>query len=175
MQYESRDLHPKWWRSSSKILKMKADVGEPGVGMSITPAIMSRFLTESVTREIEKIEKGNWVDALGSLHQPKNPRNWRLSRYLKNKWTEYSLYYLNALKQGEFENYHTIAGTKENPQLLMIHDSHPFETWNVEKSFSSSCPGLFCVVGSKSRLEPDVVWEKIAPYINGNISESLMS
>lgn len=171
LQYEQRSLHPKWWKSSARILKMNPNVGDSDVGMSITPALMSTQLTANVGAEIQKIEGKNWVDALCSLHNPKHPNNWRISRYLKIKWTEYSLYYLCAHKLGLFDKYHVIAGTESVPQKLMIHDSHPFETWNSEFNFSDKCPGMFCVVGSKSFIEPHVVWERIATFLPSDSQE----
>ncbi|MCV2884163.1 DUF6492 family protein [Aestuariibacter sp. AA17] len=172
LQYEARAQHPKWWKSSARILQMDPLVGEPDVGMHITPAVLSRDLALSVTQEISKLEGQNWVHALCSLHYPKNPKNWTIGRYLKNKWTEYSLYYMNALKQGRFQDYHIIAG-RDVTQLLIVHDSHPFEQWKPEKNFSQSCPGMFCVVGSKSFLSPETVWQTISPFIPFDESDVL--
>lgn len=165
LQFENRSQHPKWWRSSSKILAMDANVGDPELGMSVTPAIMSTELTLALTEELSSLTGKNWVHALCSLHNPKDFRNWRISRYLQNKWTEYSLYYLFSHKVGKFNQYHITAGTENTPQVLLIHDSHPFETWSPAKNFSDECPGLFCVVGSKTFLEPAVVWDKIKPFV----------
>lgn len=167
MQYEQRSLHPKWWRSSARILRMSPEVGDTNIGMSVTPAILSTALSLSVTNYLESIEKRNWVYALCSLHNPRDPKNWRLSRFLKIKWTEYSLYYLNAMRERKLEDFHVSAGTEMVPQKLLVHDSHPFDGWQHQRNFSNECPGLFCVVGSKSFIEPQTVWNKIessVPY-----------
>lgn len=165
LQYESRELHPKWWKSSARMLKMSPDVGEAGVGMHITPSILAKDICLKLISELTELWGKHWVDEICSLHNAKDPRNWSIFRYLRSRWTEYSLYYMCAHKFGMFDNYHVVAGRGDNPQLLMIHDSHPYETWDVEKSFSDRCPGLFCVVGSKSFLEPEVVWQKVGPYV----------
>ena len=102
------------------------------------------------------------------LFRSKHPSNWTIGRLLRAKWTEYSLYYLNAMKQGLLDQYHIRAGPKDIPQLLLVHDSHPFETWNAEQSFAKQDPGLFCVVGSKSGLEPEVVWKRIEHLVPFN-------
>ena len=131
----------------------------------MTPAIMSTALTLALTDELTSLEGKNRVHALCSLHNPKDIRNWRVSRYLKNKWTEYSLYYLYSHKAGKFDEFHVEAGTDETPQVLLVHDSHPFEDWSPARNFSDECPGLFCVVGSKSFLEPAVVWDKVKSFV----------
>ena len=55
--------------------------------------------------------------------------------------------------------------TTELPQRLLVHESHPYEQWDVARSFSNNCPGLFCVVGSKTFLPPAEVWQKVRPFI----------
>lgn len=172
LQYEQRAQHPKWWKSSARILCMSPDVGPKELGMTVTPALMSRTLSQKLMQELSPKKAGeNWVDALCSLHDPANPKNWWIGRFLKLKWTEYSLYYLCAMKLGLLEQYHVIAGTAQTPALLLIHDSHPYESWNIEDSFDLANPGLFCVVGSKTRLPPKEVWQKVAPFIQGSAAQ----
>lgn len=172
LQYEQRAQHPKWWKSSARILNMSPDVGPKELGMTVTPALMSRTLSKKLMQELSPNKAGeNWVDALCSLHDPANPKNWWIGRFLKLKWTEYSLYYLCAMKLGLLEQFHIIAGTAQTPALLLIHDSHPYESWNIAGSFDLANPGLFCVVGSKTRLPPKEVWLKVAPFIQGCATE----
>lgn len=172
LQYEQRAQHPKWWKSSARILKMNPDVGPKELGMTVTPALMSRTLSKKLMLELSPHKAGeNWVDALCSLHDPANPRNWSIGRFLKLKWTEYSLYYLCAMKLGLLEQFHLIAGTAQTPALLLIHDSHPYESWNIAGSFDLANPGLFCVVGSKSRIPPKEVWAKVAAFIQGTTAQ----
>lgn len=165
IQYELRSQHAKWWKASARLLKMSSNIGNTEIGMHVTPAILSTNLAKQVADEITSLWRKNWVDAICSLHNPKHPNNWRISRFLQLKWTEYSMYYLCALKKDNLAQFHTSAGSDENPQLLLIHDSHPYETWDTAHSFSDKCPGMFCVVGSKSRIEPDEVWKRISQYI----------
>lgn len=173
LQYEQRSQHPKWWKSSARILNMDPNVGPKELGMTVTPALLSRTLSKKLMAELSpktssaKIAQ-NWVDALCSLHDPANPKNWWIGRFLKLKWTEYSLYYLCAMKLGLLDQFHVIAGTAQTPALLLIHDSHPYESWNIAGSFDLANPGLFCVVGSKSRIPPKEVWAKVGPFIQGD-------
>jgi hypothetical protein len=167
LQYEQRSRHPKWWKSSSRILNMSLNIGDPEKGMTVTPAILSSELCEVTTKEIEKHWRGNgtWVDRLCQLHNPKKLSNWTLYRFRRSKWTEYSLYYLSSLKHGILDKYHITTGTKEYPHILLIHDTYPLSDWNAKECFSEEHPGLFCIIGSKSRLEPDFVWNFVKPFI----------
>lgn len=172
LQYEQRAQHPKWWKSSARLLNMSPDVGDTRIGMTVTPAIMATDLCKAVMNELTPARAGkSWVDAIGELHDPANPRNWWPGRYLKLKWTEYSLYYLCAHKLGLLDKYHVTAGTPELPQRLLVHESHPYESWDTDYSFSQRCPGLFCVVGSKTFLPPAEVWQKVGPYIDPTVAE----
>ena len=153
LQYEQRAQHPKWWKASARILKMNANVGDPQLGMTVTPAILATDIVKGLMQQLTpKSAKQSWVDWLCQLHLPKHPKNWLLHRFLMLKWTEYSLYYLCAHKLGLLDKYHVTAGTTELPQRLLVHESHPYEQWDVARSFSNNCPGLFCVVGSKTFL-----------------------
>jgi len=174
LQYEMRARHPKWWHSSARILNMSGNVGDPNKGMTVTPAILSSDLCLLTGEEIEKHlrGKGTWVDRLCQLHNPKSLSNWTPYRFHRAKWTEYSLYYLCAQKHKLLEKYHVTTGTTEIPQLMLVHDSHPYEDWNVASSFSPDNPGLFCVVGSKNRLDPENVMEKVGPFIPFENSKS---
>ncbi|MDF2179276.1 DUF6492 family protein [Aliiglaciecola sp. CAU 1673] len=165
LQYEQRAQHPKWWKSSARLLSMSPVIGDPDVGMTVTPAILAVDICNKVMLELTGKDGQHWVDELCSLHQPKNPRNWRISRFLMLKWTEYSLYYLCALKHAMLDKFHVIAGTKEIPQRLLVHESHPYEQWDPAYSFSNRCPGLFCVVGSKSGLSPQTVLTRVGHFI----------
>jgi hypothetical protein len=172
LQYEPRSQHPKWWKSSARLLNMKPDIGPKDLGMTVTPALLSKTLCQKLMAELAPAKAGkNWADTLASLHDPVNPKNWWIGRYLKLKWTEYSLYYLCAMKLGLLEQYHVTAGTALIPELLLIHDSHPYESWQVAASFDLANPGLFCVVGSKSRIPPQEIWHKVARYIQGKNAE----
>lgn len=165
LQYEPRSHHPLWWKSSARILGMDHRTSNPDMGMHVTPAVLSRALCENLATELSGSSRGTWVDLLGWLHKPKHPSNWTIERFRRRRWTEYSLYYMCALKRGELDRYHVIAGTDQVPQLLSVGCKHEFETWDTAESFSPEGPSLFCLVGSKSRVEPDVVWEHIKPFV----------
>lgn len=172
LQYESCRQHPKWWKSSSRILKLGRRYQGMQQGMTVTPALLSKTISLAVQEEINACQgTDNWITWLCELHLPKHPKNWLLNRYLMLKWTEYSLYYMTALKRDILHDHHTICGSDTVPQCLLIHDSHPFEDWDPEKNFSDACPGLFCVVGSKAFLEPETVWTKVSDYINADVPQ----
>ncbi|MER2492820.1 DUF6492 family protein [Catenovulum sediminis] len=169
LQYEQRSRHPKWWKASSRLLKINSNIGPQGVGMTVTPALMSKTLSRTLMADLSpKRANKTWADNLCSLHNPSDPKNWWLGRYLKLKWTEYSLYYLCALKHQILDDFHVICGTEKIPQKLLVDDSHDYQNWHVADSFAEHNPGLFLLVGSKSRLPPKQVFERLSPFINNS-------
>ena len=172
LQREPRAQHPKWWKSSARILDMDPNIGDAEFGMHVTPALLSTRLCLNLAEELSASGNGTWVDVLGRLHQPRHPSNWTPERFRRRRWTEYSLYYLCALKRGELERYHVLAGSDEAPQLLSAGCKHEFESWDTARSFSPDGPSLFCLVGSKSRVEPDEVWAHRAPFVPAEVTST---
>jgi hypothetical protein len=164
MQYESRSLHPRWWSSSARLLSLRSSVGDPERGMSITPAILSRSILDSLTGKLST-SRFSWAEVLCRLHRPTHPSNWTPARFLRSKWTEYSLYYLHAAAIGALDEYHVEGGTETTPQVLLGHEAHPFESWQPAYTFGPDNPALFCLVGSKSGLTPVEIWEVIDEFI----------
>ena len=170
MQYESRALHPRWWASSARLLSVSQGVGDPQRGMSITPAILSKNILDSLTEQLSR-PRYSWAEVLCRLHQPGHPSNWTPGRFLRSKWTEYSLYYLHAAAIDALDDYHVEGGTEDIPQLLLGHEGHPFESWQPAFTFGPDNPALFCLVGSKSGLTPTEVWDVIGDFIpKGDVS-----
>ena len=165
LQYEPRDGHMKWWKSSSRILNMPLEISDPDLGMSVTPAVLSTEICKRFANDLSISNEGSWVDQLCSLHDIKRLSNLTLRRFRMRRWTEYSLYYLYALKLGLLDQFHQAAGTRSIPQLLSVRAPDPIGAWNVGDSFSSECEALFCVVNSKSATNPELVWEKIKSYV----------
>jgi len=164
MQYESRSLHPRWWTSSARLLSLKSSVGDPERGMSITPAILSKSILDSLTDTLST-SRYSWAEVLCRLHRPTHPSNWTPARFMRSKWTEYSLYYLHAAAMGALEEYHIEGGTETTPQVLLGHEAHPFESWQPAFTFGPDNPALFCLVGSKSGLTPVEIWDVIDEFI----------
>ena len=166
MQYESRSLHPRWWASSARLLGVNESVGDPDRGMAITPAIFARDLLKSLTDTLST-RRYSWAERLCRLHLPWNPSNWTLARYKRARWTEYSLYYLHAAAIGAIDDFYIEGGSDSVPQVLLGHEAHPFEQWRPAYTFSTDNPALFCLVGSKSGLSSNVVWDAVKAFIPG--------
>lgn len=164
MQYERRALHPKWWASSARLLSLDESVGDPERGMSITPAILSKSILDSLTAKLSTY-RHSWAEVLCRLHRPMHPSNWTPARFRRSKWTEYSLYYLHAAAIGALDEFHVEGGTEQTPQVLLGHEAHPFASWDPSFTFGPENRALFCLVGSKSGLDPTEVWEVVADYI----------
>lgn len=169
MQYEECSLHPKWWRSSARILGISKhafrNLPNPGRGMSVTPAIMSTQIAASIGDSIIIKGEGSWVDKLCSLHDNRKLANLSVNTYFMRKWTEYSLYYLHALKTNQLNRFHVSAETQQVPHQLFAHDAAPLEEWDAEKMFSPNSNWLFTLIGSKSMATPKAVWKKVGPHI----------
>ncbi|MBM26926.1 MAG: hypothetical protein CME58_00950 [Halieaceae bacterium] len=166
LQYESRSLHPRWWASSACLLGVDQSVGDPRRGMAITPAILAREVLTSLTKALTT-ERYSWAERLCRLHLPWSPSNWTPARFRRARWTEYSLYYLHAAAMGAIDDFYIEGGTHQLPQVLLGHEAHPFEDWEPAYTFSAENPALFCLVGSKSGLSPQVVWDAVKAYIPG--------
>lgn len=171
MQYEECSLHPKWWKSSARILGINKrafrNFPNPGRGMSVTPAIMSTQIAASIGDSITIKGEGSWVDKLCSLHDNRKLSNLNLNAYRMRKWTEYSLYYLHALKTNQLNHFHISAGTEQVPHKLFAHDATPLKDWDAAKMFSPKSNWFFTLIGSKSMVSPKAVWEKVGPHISG--------
>ena len=68
---------------------------------------------------------------------------------------------------GAIDDFYIEGGTDQLPQVLLGHEAHPFEDWEPAYTFSAENPALFCLVGSKSGLSPQVVWDAVKAYIPG--------
>ena len=88
--YQPRQREPRFWRSSAAVLQQPAHLEREG--MWWTPALLSRELCRSLQRRLELLYNMNWMDVL-------------LSRYTID-WTEYTLYWLNAEREGLLDQFH---------------------------------------------------------------------
>ncbi len=169
LQSEPMRLHPEWWRRSAAILKVRFD--RNGRGMSVTPAILAHAIASSLAQRIGGLYGGDWAHFLLSLYERRLlqgylPWNWRTHRRMP-RWTEYSLYYLNAVDTGLLHACHTAAGTSEAPALLVSRHSY----WNagssssVSDAFAPDDPAHFVVAQSNSGIDPADVRACVAPHL----------
>lgn len=131
LQEEEIFIHDKWWKGSAKLL----GITEPFLnslknGIGVTPQILSVEIVKELCHFIEsKSEKEKWYSILWSN---------RIQIYPPMIWTEYTLYYLFAVRTGIFDNYHVLKKNciaNYNGSVWELH--HSFE-WNPTKSYMSS-------------------------------------
>lgn len=182
-QYCYLEEHPRWWRSSARILAMpEKRLAKLKLGLHATPVIMSRTLCCELMRNLavgcESGRRSNrsprassqesWDVQLLRLHGGVSWTPRGISRWRMRKWTEYSLYYLFGLQSGLWSKYHTEAGRTngelETPVFRYIANEE-FDAEYVATHFSHSDRPPFAVVGTKGVLPPELVVRELAPYL----------
>ena len=153
--FQPRQREPRFWRASAGVLKQFPHLERDG--MWWTPALLSRTLCGLLHRRLQTIHNDDWMNVL-------------LSRYTVD-WTEYTLYWLNAEREGLLEQFHRgpVAGRPSLHVDESIWYAGPngrnFRQWSAEKHFAEDAPGIFAVVQSNTRTPVDAIVEKIQPYL----------
>ncbi|PKU24427.1 DUF6492 family protein [Telmatospirillum siberiense] len=151
---QPRMREPHLWRPSAELLQQDPHLDRDGIWW--TPAILSKTLVERLHRRLEELYPGDWIRTL-------------LSNYMID-WTEYTLYWLNAEREGLLERYHVTAG----PGRRSMHASESvwyagkkgrnLDEWQADHHFAPESDGLFAVVQSNTFIPPARVVEKLRPY-----------
>src|ERR1700761_221703 len=90
---QPRLREPHLWRPSAGLLQQDPHVERDGVWW--TPTILSSTLCRHLHRRLEELYPNDWVRTL-------------LSNYMVD-WTEYTLYWLNAEREGLLDQYHVVS------------------------------------------------------------------
>ncbi|HTH97693.1 MAG TPA: DUF6492 family protein [Stellaceae bacterium] len=145
-----RMTEPYYWRASAKLLGVDPHVERDGVWW--TPTILSRTLCLGVQRRLEEVNGMEWRRVL-------------LSHYMTD-WTEYTLYWLNAEREGLIDTYHT--GPRPGARALHADKSVWFadkmQGWSADHYFSPDTDGMFAVVQSNTHISPEQVVHKLGKY-----------
>lgn len=151
---QPRMREPDFWRPSSRLLQQDPHLNRDGIWW--TPAILSSTLCRSLHRRLEELHQQDWMRVL-------------LSNYAID-WTEYTLYWLNAEREGLIDKYHVVSP----PGQRSVHASDSvwfagkggrnLEEWRAEHHFSEEADGLFAVVQSNTLISPSRVVEKLQPF-----------
>jgi len=151
---QPRMREPHLWRPSAKLLQQDPCLDRDGIWW--TPAILSRTLVERLHRRLEDLYSGDWTRIL-------------LSNYMID-WTEYTLYWLNAEREGLLDRYHIAA--PDGRRTLHVDESvwyagkngRNLDDWQADRHFAPDADGLFAVVQSNTFIPPARVVEKLRPY-----------
>jgi hypothetical protein len=137
-EWESRSLHPEWWRGSAGVLQTTVDESSPG--LSVTPEILVREIVLCLKQELQAICKMDpWQFLLG----------------LKGYWTEYTLYNICAEKHGIMAKWHLFPGeAKERMHAkCSFWSQSQYASWNISDWNSESVRGLFMICQSNVDVE----------------------
>ncbi len=149
--YQPRALEANYWRDSAIVLGLEPQLSGDGIWM--TPALLSRTLCRSLHRRLEEIYGISWMRVL-------------LARYMVD-WTEYTLYWLNAEREGLSGEFHT--GPAPGEPALHTEESvwfeRSFSRWDAAHYFSEQGAGIFAVVQSNTRIPVAAVVEKLRPFM----------
>jgi hypothetical protein len=151
---QPRMREPHLWRPSAQLLRQDPHLDRDGIWW--TPAILSATLTRALHRRLEELYNQDWMRVL-------------LANYMVD-WTEYTLYWLNAEREGLLERYH--AGPPAGQRALHApesvwyagKDGANLDAWPAERYFAADGDGLFAVVQSNTRIPPDRVVAKLRPF-----------
>jgi hypothetical protein len=152
---QPRKREARYWRDSATILEQQPDLERDGIWM--TPALLSRTLCRRLHRRLEALHKADWMHVL-------------LSRYTMD-WTEYTLYWLNAEREGLIDQFH--AGPEPGSPQLHADESVWFagaqarnlKEWYAERYFAPDSTSLFAVVQSNTGIGVDAVVRKLQPFM----------
>jgi Family of unknown function (DUF6492) len=152
--YQPRQREPRFWQASATVLQQDPNLDRTGTWW--TPALLSRTLCQSLHRRLESLYETSWMDVL-------------LSRYTVD-WTEYTLYWLNAEREGLLNRYHQppAAGMPELHVKESVWFAGPnrrnLELWDAASHFAPGGDGLFAVIQSNTGFPVKDVAKKLGPY-----------
>lgn len=148
--YMPRSTESRYWEASAKLLQQEPFLDRDGIWW--TPATLSRTLCLSLHQQLERLHGTEWRRVL-------------LSNYMVD-WTEYTLYWLNAEREGLLDQFHVAA----QPGQWTLHASESvwfadkMQAWDPAKHFAQGSDGLFAVVQSNTHISPQAVAKVLAPY-----------
>jgi hypothetical protein len=147
---QPRNVEPYYWEASAKLLDVDPQLERDGVWW--TPTILSRTLCLNLHRRLEAVHGTDWRRVL-------------LANYAID-WTEYTLYWLNAEREGLLDQYHVVPqpGQRALHAAESVWFADKMETWSGANHFAPESDGLFAVVQSNTRIPLERVVEKLSPH-----------
>jgi hypothetical protein len=147
---QPRSVEPYYWEASAKLLDVDPGLDRDGIWW--TPAILSRTLCVSLHERLEAVHGTDWRRVL-------------LANYAVD-WTEYTLYWLNAEREGLLDRYHTAppAGHRALHADESVWFADKMQEWDGAHHFAADSDGLFAVVQSNTRIPLDRVVSKLSPF-----------
>jgi hypothetical protein len=156
LEPEERSVHRDWWIDSADLLGVEPQLDR--VGMSVTPAILSKDACIGLIEHIQNYHGRTWYEVL-------------LSRYATN-WTEYTLYCLYLELSGRLLELHAWP---ENHSGVRLHskanvwDRSDLKRVELSSLFAPENPGLFAVVQSNTGFSPQHLSNALRPWIDVSV------
>src|SRR5579862_4418689 len=152
LEPEDREVHQQWWAHSADLLGLDPGFGRPG--MNVTPAILVKDVVAALAARLEQRYGRSWDDVLLTSN---------------NMWTEYTLYYLTLEQMPDRELLHvTPDESGRTTRLLSDVNIWTHEEWNASdfsEFFAPTNPGLFAVVQSWLKLDPQELARRLSPWV----------
>jgi hypothetical protein len=148
--YMPRTTEGYYWLASGKLLGIEPHMERDG--MWWTPAILSRTLCLSLHRNLETQFGTDWRRVL--------------LRHYTVDWTEYTLYWLNAEREGLLEQFHTppAPGQRTLHAAESVWHADKMNDWDAARYFSSESDGLFAVIQSNTNISARQVADKLSAF-----------
>jgi hypothetical protein len=147
MHAEPKIYHDNWWQSSGELLDFTREKHSL-VGMSVTPAILSKNICQNI------------IETYG----------YKLYNRINKGWTEYTLYYLFLEKNNNLDIYHNDGTILDKYCIWELTD---FDKENilkqVDNQFNSS-DGIFSLVQSSLFVDKKDLYAEIMNYIKNKIN-----
>ncbi|MES3152088.1 DUF6492 family protein [Sphingomonas faeni] len=153
--YQSRAREARYWEASGALLGVEPHLERSALWW--TPTLLSSTLCRSLHRRLEEQYSEDWMRVL-------------LARYMVD-WTEYTLYWLNAEREGLLDTYHAppLPGMPElhadESVWFAGRDGQGLANWDAAKHLGDDGQGLFAVIQSNTRISPTTIADKLAPFI----------
>ncbi|MDR3517278.1 MAG: DUF6492 family protein [Azospirillaceae bacterium] len=151
---QPRTREPRFWKASAGLLRQDPHLDRDGIWW--TPAILSSTLCGHLQQRLRELYQEDWIRVL--------------LRHSMIDWTEYTLYWLNAEREGLLEAFH--APPAAGPHSIHAAQSvwyagrggRNLDDWSAADHFAPDGDGLFAVVQSNTRIPPERVIAKLEPF-----------
>lgn len=156
--------HPEWNDAAERVLGLPRSGRQYGV----TPALLSRDAVLALQQHLEA-RVGERARRIASRLPARTlPRDvlasWRSYLIRSLPWTEYALYHTFLERTGLFDRYH-VDGGEDALYANCVWMEGQFEDWQPDLSFRADDGFRFSIVQSATRVPPEAVWAKVAPYV----------
>lgn len=166
------DLHADWYAHSAAVLGLTPK--RTGISHNVTPAALSREGVLALQAHLgERARAHRYRAGVRGLAQrahyaaTSSGEPWRRYLIAGAPWTEYALYYTFLEGTGRFERYHAPSeqALYSTAHSVWRADAARFDAWDPRPIFDGAGAPYFVVVQSITRLAPERIWHKVAPFL----------